>query len=163
MCIRDRLSSGQQAALRRIAADTLQFFLKNVNARTHHLPPDNVQLSPPRGAAMRTSPTNIGMYLLSLCAARELGLLDADTLFTRLSDTLNTLERLRTWHGVPYNWYDLTTLRPMPGEFVSAVDAGNLALALTVCAPVSYTHLDVYKRQACIQRDNSYQPCYIPP
>ena len=128
------LSSGQQAALRRIAADTLQFFLKNVNARTHHLPPDNVQLSPPRGAAMRTSPTNIGMYLLSLCAARELGLLDADTLFTRLSDTLNTLERLRTWHGVPYNWYDLTTLRPMPGEFVSAVDAGNLALALTVCA-----------------------------
>lgn len=129
-----RWSAAQQHALYAIARDTFAFFTQSTTARTHHLPPDNVQLSPPRGADMRTSPTNIGMYLLSLCAARELGLLDAQAFFSRLHDTLQTLEHLRTWHGIFYNWYDLNTLRPMPDAFVSSVDAGNLALALTVCA-----------------------------
>ena len=128
--------------LRAVARDTLQFFTRHTNAATHHLPPDNVQLAPPRGAALRTSPTNIGLYLLSLCAARELKLIDSETLFTRMAQTLNTLETLHTWHGIPFNWYDIATLAPLPPRFVSAVDAGNYLACLTAAAQAARLHLD---------------------
>ena len=124
----------QQEQLHTLAERTWRFFQNNVTEATHFLPPDNVQLDPPRGAAMRTSPTNIGLYLLSTAAAMELGLLEADEAARRLLATVDTLEHLPTWRGHLYNWLDLTTLAPMEPHYVSSVDSGNYVACLLATA-----------------------------
>ena len=69
-------SPKEAALLRRHARDAFGFFADTVSADTHFLPPDNLQLSPFRDLALRTSPTNIGMYLTSVLAAYDLGFID---------------------------------------------------------------------------------------
>ncbi|MCI5565450.1 MAG: hypothetical protein MR400_07130 [Clostridiales bacterium] len=128
------MTDAQKTAVRALARDTWRFFEDCVTEKTRFLPPDNVQLEPDKGAAMRTSPTNIGLYLLSCCAARELGLITTRDMAVRLSRTLGALSSLRRWRGHCYNWYDLETLDPLPPRFVSTVDSGNLRACLIACA-----------------------------
>lgn len=124
-----------------LCRDTWHFFEKNVHAHTHHLPPDNVQLNPPLGSALRTSPTNIGLYLLSVLAARELNLITTTQMIRRMMRTVQTLEQMETWQGHFYNWYDLKTLAPLPPKFVSTVDSGNLCACLLCCAQGLRRHM----------------------
>jgi len=162
------VSEEDRAFLVDVARDTLRFFRDHVSARTHHLPPDNVQLSPPRGAAMRTSPTNIGMYLLSLCAARKLRLIDSDEMLTRMARTVETLEKMEKWHGHFYNWYDLHSLSPLSPRFVSSVDSGNCHVCLTAAAQCARRCMhegdaavrDVPARLDAICRDMQLQKLY---
>ena len=49
-----------------------QYFADWLRPEDHWLPPDNVQEEPSLGPARRTSPTNIGMALLSCLAAADL-------------------------------------------------------------------------------------------
>ena len=62
-----------QAYLDGVARDTWRFFERCVGADDSHLPPDNLQTSPHDMVAHRTSPTNIGLYLLSVACARQFG------------------------------------------------------------------------------------------
>ncbi|HHW13435.1 MAG TPA: glycosyl transferase family 36, partial [Firmicutes bacterium] len=112
--------------LREVARRTWHFFDTLVGPEDHWLPPDNLQLDPPRGVAHRTSPTNIGLLLASTVAARDLGYLTTTQLLERLEYTVDTLERLPRWHGHFYNWYDTVTLEPLEPRYVSSVDSGNL-------------------------------------
>lgn len=128
------LGTAERRFLRDAARETFAWFEERVNGETHYLPPDNEQVFPPRGVEMRTSPTNIGLYLLSLCAARELGFLDGRQMLSRMERTVETLERLPLDHGIPYNWYDLHTLAPLPPRVLSSVDAGNLLICLLIAA-----------------------------
>ncbi len=137
----DPLTAPQKELLLEVAQRTFHFFEHTVSEKTHHLPPDNLQLEPPRGIAPRTSPTNIGMYLLSCVSAGELGLLDADSMARRIEKTVATLESLETWNGHPYNWYDLRTLTPLSHRYVSSVDNGNLAVCLLLTAQAVRAHL----------------------
>ena len=123
-----------EKSVRRLARDTWRFFADTVTADTMHLPPDNVQTDPFKGPALRTSPTNIGLYLLSCCAARELSLISTGEMARRLSDTMRTLDALPRWKGHFYNWYDLRDGTPLHPAFVSTVDSGNLAGCLLCCA-----------------------------
>ena len=100
-------------------------------AEDHYLPPDNVQQSPVRAVAHRTSPTNIGLMLLSYLTACDFGILTSEELAVRVSRVLATLEKLEKFHGNLYNWYDTQTLAILPPGFVSAVDSGNLVCCLT--------------------------------
>ena len=91
------------------------------------LPPDNFQEDPKPVIANRTSPTNLGLYLLSVVAARDfgwLGLLDATE---RLEETLSTMGKLERFRGHFFNWYDTSNLRALDPKYVSSVDSGNLA------------------------------------
>ena len=124
----------QTALLTSLARDIWRFFEANVGAGQNFLPPDNVQIDPPVGAARRTSPTNIGLYLMSCAAARELGFLSADAARSRMAQTTGVLERLEKWRGHLYNWYDIDALAPLCPKYVSSVDSGNLAAALLLCA-----------------------------
>ena len=63
------------ADARKLARRTWEFFWESVTADTLFLPPDNVQEEPKKSPALRTSPTNMGLYLLSCCAAHALGFL----------------------------------------------------------------------------------------
>src|SRR5207249_11200196 len=80
--------------------------------------------------ARRTSPTNIGMGLLSTLAAHDLGYLDSGQLAERIERTLTTVEALERHEGHLLNWYDTERLAPLAPRYVSTVDSGNLAGAL---------------------------------
>ncbi|MEJ7687214.1 MAG: hypothetical protein WKG52_09620 [Variovorax sp.] len=110
-----------------LARDTWRFFEHAVGAEDNHLPPDNLQLEPEPTIAHRTSPTNIGMYLLASCCAREFGWIDSNALASRLVLTLDAVDRLDKHNGHLYNWYDTQSLRMLPPAYVSSVDSGNLA------------------------------------
>jgi cyclic beta-1,2-glucan synthetase len=121
-----------------LARATWRFFESEVPEDGPGLPPDNVQLDPPVGRAQRTSPTNIGLYLLATASAHFLNLIDGGTLLRRAARTAETLENLEKWHGHLYNWYDTQALKPLRPRYVSSVDSGNLAASLlTVGAMVA--------------------------
>ncbi|MEE9513236.1 MAG: glucoamylase family protein, partial [Anaerolineales bacterium] len=116
--------------LRRIARRTWRYFEDFVCEETSWLPPDNYQVSHQDQLAMRTSPTNIGLWLLSAISAYDFGYLTPDQVIDRLGNTLNTLGRLERYEGHLLNWYDLKTLAPLEPRYVSAVDSGNLLTCL---------------------------------
>ena len=128
------LSSDDQAYLLAVARDTWDWFALHVGAASHHLPPDNVQTVPRTMVAARTSPTNIGLYLLSLACARAFGWVTPGEMATRLQATLDTLDRLPRERGHFLNWIDTQTLEGLLPAYVSTVDSGNLCGHLVVVA-----------------------------
>ncbi len=113
--------------LQEIAKATWQFFEACVGSADNHLPPDNLQIDTDPMLAHRTSPTNIGLYLLSVSCAREFGWISTAQMITRLQNTLSTMNRLPTHDGHFYNWYQTETLEVLQPAYVSTVDSGNLA------------------------------------
>ncbi len=129
------LPSDDSAFLERLARDTWRG-LAALSDREHGLPFDTVRFSgsvaPDRaGLGDYTSITNIGLYLMDIVAARELGLMDADDMRARLNRTLDMLERLETYQGFFYNYYDTTTLE-RTSHFISFVDSAWLTAGLMV-------------------------------
>ena len=96
------------------------------------LPPDNFQEDPRPVLAHRTSPTNLGLYLLSVVAARDFGWLGITSTVDRLEETLGTMDRLDRFRGHFFNWYDTHDLHPLEPKYISSVDSGNLAGHLIV-------------------------------
>ncbi|MGC4087889.1 MAG: glucoamylase family protein [Polyangiaceae bacterium] len=128
--VRDKtaeLNASDRRMLRVVARKTWRFFDVFVGDEDHHLPPDNYQEDPRGVVAHRTSPTNIGLYLLSVVAARDFGFVSLAELCRRIDRTLGTLERLEKRNGHILNWYETNTLRPLEPQYVSTVDSGNLA------------------------------------
>ena len=84
--------------------------------------------------AHRTSPTNIGLYLLSAACARQFGWIGTQDLLARLEATLSTLLTLQRHRGHFMNWYDTQTCAPLLPMYVSTVDSGNLSAHLLAVA-----------------------------
>ena len=103
-----------------------RYFDKYLREEDHYLPPDNWQEQPGPVLARRTSPTNIGMALLSTMAAADLDILPRKRAVELISHILDTVEELDKWRGHLYNWYDTATLAPLRPRYVSTVDSGNL-------------------------------------
>ncbi len=123
----EELSVEESGELRRIARLTWRFFETLVGGSTHDLPPDNVQEDPSVVVARRTSPTNIGMYLMSVLAARDFHWIGVQEMTERIERVFATLDRLERFHGHLFNWYDIERLVPLEPRYVSTVDSGNLA------------------------------------
>jgi cyclic beta-1,2-glucan synthetase len=121
------LTGVQRAFLRTSARRTWRFFADFVGPDDNWLPPDNFQEYPAAAIASRTSPTNIGMALLSDLAAYDFGYLCAGEFLRRVENTLASMEKLERYRGHFYNWYDTHTLQPLHPRYVSSVDSGNLA------------------------------------
>ncbi len=113
-------------ALRLLARRTWLFFETFVGPNDQWLPPDNVQEEPRTEVAHRTSPTNIGMFLLSALTAYDFGFTSASELSVLVKSTLDTLGRVERYRGHILNWYDTRTLEPLLPRYVSTVDSGNL-------------------------------------
>ena len=122
-----QLTQADEDYARQLAHQTWSFFENVVGADDHFLPPDNLQMEPERTVAHRTSPTNIGLYLLSVACAREFGWITTDELIDRLRDTLASIDQLPKHDGHLYNWYNTQTLAVMEPAYVSTVDSGNMA------------------------------------
>ena len=123
---RPRPTAQERDYLEGVARDTWQFFVRHIGEQTHHLPPDNVQIVPSTMVAERTSPTNIGLYLLVLACARSFGWIDAAELLRRCEATLATLDKLPRYRGHFFNWYDTRSLEVLTPQYISTVDSGNL-------------------------------------
>jgi cyclic beta-1,2-glucan synthetase len=127
--------------LRRNALETWSFFARAVRPETNFLPPDYIRFNPAPQTASYTSITNIGFFLTSILTAHRFGFISRYDARARLSTTIQTLERLETYRGHFYNWYDVRTALPAPPLFISSVDSGNLLsalLALRQWLPQSY-------------------------
>jgi cyclic beta-1,2-glucan synthetase len=121
------ISGDDALALRLVARRTWRFFETFVTEGSHALPPDNFQETPAPVVAQRTSPTNIGLYLLAVAAARDFGWVSDLAAVERLEATFSTLDTLERFRGHFYNWYATGDLRPLEPKYVSSVDSGNLA------------------------------------
>jgi len=128
------LLASERQRLRGLALRTWKFFEHFVGPDDNWLPPDHYQEAPVGITAHQTSPTNVGLFLLSALAAHHFGHLRRLNLVLRLSNALSTMNRLQRYRGHFLNWYDTRTLEPLPPAYVSTVDSGNLAGCLmTLC------------------------------
>ncbi len=116
--------------LRQVARRTWRYFSSFVSADTSWLPPDNFQVAHQNCLAMRTSPTNIGLWMASTLGAHDSGYLTVDQVIEKLTDTMASINRLELYEGHLLNWYDIQTLAPLEPRYVSTVDSGNLLGAL---------------------------------
>ncbi|MDR0951972.1 MAG: hypothetical protein LBM18_03525 [Oscillospiraceae bacterium] len=127
-----KLSEEDRRYLLACASKIWSFFEEFCTASDHFLPPDNYQERPPVGLAHRSSPTNIGLCLISCLAALDLGVARRECALGILENVLATMRRLPKWNGHLYNWYDTQTLKPLHPAYVSTVDSGNLAVCLMI-------------------------------
>ncbi|MGM0906432.1 MAG: GH36-type glycosyl hydrolase domain-containing protein [Pseudomonadota bacterium] len=133
--IESQIVTPQEAQdLRLIARKTWRFFEVFVNKNDNMLPPDNFQETPKETVAHRTSPTNIGVYLLSTLAARDFGWAGTLQTIERLEATFDSMQKLQRFKGHFLNWYSTRSLTPLKPAYVSSVDSGNLAGHLIVVA-----------------------------
>lgn len=98
------LTPPEQLYLSGIARDTWRLFERCVGPDDLHLPPDNLQTSPHDMLAHRTSPTNIGLYLLGVACARQLGWIGTQDMLTRLEATAGFLAHAA---APPWSFHEL--------------------------------------------------------
>ncbi len=125
------ITEKQKERLLTYAASMWDYFNDLCVEKYNFLPPDNIQFAPKKEIAARTSPTNIGMMLVSVLAARDFGFITSEELAAKLSGSLNSIEKLEKFKGNLFNWYDTTTMETIEPRFVSAVDSGNFLCCLT--------------------------------
>ncbi|NLA86297.1 MAG: hypothetical protein GX847_03230, partial [Clostridiales bacterium] len=124
---KEKLEPEEKLILSRCAGDIWRYFDELMTREDNYLPPDNYQEQPAVGVAHRTSPTNIGLALLSALAALDLGLCTRERAVEVISRVMDTVLKLPKWNGHLYNWYDTLTLHVLQPAYVSDVDSGNLA------------------------------------
>ena len=125
-----RLGARDLTYLRKVARRTWRYFSDFVSDETSWLPPDNYQVFHQDQLAMRTSPTNIGLWMLSALAAGDFGYLTVDQIVQALRRSMEGIAGLERCEGHLLNWYDVRTLKPLEPRYVSTVDSGNLIGAL---------------------------------
>ena len=128
------LGEGDAEYLRLLARRTWYYFESFAGPEDNWLPPDNYQGPPHEEVGHRTSPTNIGMLLLSTAAAWDMGYLGRAELAARGRNVFDAMARLERYRGHFYNWYETRHLRPLEPRYVSVVDSGNLAVCLIAFA-----------------------------
>lgn len=151
-----------------VGSDDMRF-LKGIQAATFHgllellcdpltgLPFDIYDAENLQVVDSKTSPTNIGLLIAAIVAARDGGMIseaEAEERLARIVGTLQAMEKCEIPGQAPsepsqyfYNWYDLADLdengAPKPGaptvgsdaqRFVSFVDNANLAAGMMVAA-----------------------------
>jgi cyclic beta-1,2-glucan synthetase len=143
------LTSEQQLELHCLARVTWHYFEQFVGPEDHWLPPDHFQEAPRGVIAHRTSPTNIGLMLLSALGAFDLGYLGLLDLTDRLQNSFDSLDSLERHRGHFLNWYDTRTRMPLPTRYISTVDSGNLVGSL------------IALRQGCLEMPDLFLPRWV--
>lgn len=122
---RELLNEEEQQYILEIGRKTWQFFEKYLNKENNYLMPDNYQEGRKNKTVKRTSSTNIGLSLLAVISAHDLGYIDYENAFQLLKDIIYEIESLQKWNGHLYNWYNINTKEPLIPRYISTVDSGN--------------------------------------
>lgn len=136
------LSPAQKKVLKSIATKTWSFFSVDVN-HTTDLPMDNIGLDGAPAQGAYTSPTDIAMYLWSIVAATQMGIISPAHGEALAGRFLDAIQKLQKWNGFLLSWYSTDTgkaisspgqgpITSLNGQFISTVDNGWYASALIV-------------------------------
>ncbi len=128
------LTDHDRRFLMKLARKTWRYFETFVTDHDSRLVPDNYQEYPAEQIAHRTSPTNVGLALLSDLGAHDFGFQTTEDMMARIEATLVSMEKLERHRGHFYNWYDTKTLKPLWPLYVSTVDSGNFCGCMLVLA-----------------------------
>ncbi len=115
-----------------IAKRTWKYFADKITKENNYLVPDNYQLNRQNKDDYKTSPTNIGLSLVSVVSAAELDFITLGEASKMIENVISTITKLKKWNGHLYNWYNVETLEVMHPNFVSSVDSGNFIVSLVV-------------------------------
>jgi len=116
--------------LKTIARDTWGYF-RDIVDRKRNLPLNYIQVAPKKAVGDYVSTTDLGLYLMSVVSAYDLGFIDGKEAVKIIRDTMDTVEKLEKAHGFMYNYYDTTRLNPT-SNFISFVDSGWLMMGLII-------------------------------
>ena len=108
-----------------IGKRTWSFFEDYINEENNYLMPDNYQEDRNQKIVNRTSSTNIGLELIVVISAYDLGFINFKRCIDYLTNIINTISGLSKWNGHLYNWYNTKTLSPLIPRYISTVDSGN--------------------------------------
>ena len=125
-------SEEEKRKLRTYARRTWFYFERFVNEDHSWLPPDNYQENPPLSPVARTSPTNMGLALVSVHVAYNMGYITFGELLERQQKTLESMSKLKRYKGHFFNWYETKQGEVLHPRYISTVDSGNLAASLIV-------------------------------
>lgn len=119
------LDKQQQQYILEIGKRTWEFFQKYLNQENNYLIPDNYQEDRKNKIVKRTSSTNIGLSMLAVISAEDLGYIEYNKAIDILKNIIYTIDSLQKWNGHLYNWYSTETKEPLIPRYVSTVDSGN--------------------------------------
>ena len=112
--------------LKQVAQKTWQFFKDNLTPENNYLITDNYQEDRKQLVVPRTSSTNIGLSMLAVISAYDMGFEELPQTIDLLTKIIDTVYELPKWNGHLYNWYNIKTKKPLIPRYVSTVDSGNL-------------------------------------
>ena len=141
------LGERKDESIRNLGLNTWEYFSSFLTKENHYLIPDNYQENRMIKCDLRTSPTNIGMSILSVISAYELRFIKEEETITYLRNIVNTIQKLEKYKGHLYNWYDIPSLTAISPMMISTVDSGNLIASLMVLSGFLLKHneLKLYK------------------
>ena len=127
---KEPLTESERIKFRLVARRTWLFFERFIGPEDHWLPPDHFQEDPKGMVAHRTSPTNIGLMLMSTASAYDFGYIGIFDFIYRMAYSFETIDGLEKYRGHLFNWYDTRSLNTLSPRYISTVDSGNYAMSL---------------------------------
>ncbi|MFA6320967.1 MAG: glucoamylase family protein [Candidatus Omnitrophota bacterium] len=122
--------------LKEIARDTWKYF-DLITDKEYGLPLDNIQFNESATVSKDTkigdytNITNVGVYMMCVVSAYDLGFITKEDALKRLNLTIGSFEKLKKYKNFPYNYYDITIFQET-SNFISFVDSGWLVAGLIV-------------------------------
>ena len=121
----EELNEKEKQYIKDIGKRTWNFFDKYLVKENNYLITDNYQEDRKEKIVLRTSSTNIGLSLLAVISANDLGYIDKEKALKLLKEMILTIESLPKWNGHLYNWYQIQSKEPLMPRYISTVDSGN--------------------------------------
>ena len=144
------LEQKEQDYILNVGKKTWEFFEKYLNEENNYLIPDNYQEGRKNKIVKRTSSTNIGLSMLAVISANDLGYIEDEETLELLKKIIYTTESLQKWNGHLYNWYNTETKEPLIPRYVSTVDSGNFVGYLYVVK--SWLNEKIYENKKMNQK-----------
>ena len=120
------LNKEDKEYIKDIGKKTWDFFEEYLTEENNYLIPDNYQEDRKELVVPRTSSTNIGLSMLAVISAIDLGYIEKEKAIELLKNIILSVESLQKWNGHLYNWYNIKTKEPLIPRYISTVDSGNL-------------------------------------
>ena len=122
----DKLDNSEKEYVKEIGKKTWDFFATYMTKENNYLIPDNYQEDRKEEIVNRTSSTNIGLSMLAVISAYDLGYIEKSQAIELLKNVILIIESLPKWNGHLYNWYEIKNKEPLIPRYISTVDSGNL-------------------------------------
>ena len=119
------LSKQEKEYIFDIGKRTWDFFESYLTKENNYLIPDNYQEDRKEKVVPRTSSTNIGLSIMAVISANDLGYIQYEETVELIKNIVYEIQSLEKWNGHLYNWYNIKTKTPLYPRYVSTVDSGN--------------------------------------